>query len=98
MKVSQMSKKNFSNKKHISRECFEKVRYSTYNFAQKRCLDFSEKYNKNFRCYYCDTCNGYHLTSKPLSDFKKYNKKFKCYYCKICNNYHIAYNNLKCNY
>lgn len=47
------------------KKCFEypnKKRYSTKKDAETAILLLSH-ISKNIRCYHCDTCNGWHLTS-----------------------------------
>lgn len=46
------------------KKCFEhpnKKRYNTKKDAEKDLLSIS---NINLRIYHCDSCNGWHLTSK----------------------------------
>lgn len=48
------------------KKCFEypnKVRYNTQKDAETFVLIYNDK---KLRIYYCDSCNGWHLTSKAL--------------------------------
>ena len=40
-------------------------------------IDYRKQYRKESRMYYCDYCNAWHLTSKPLGSTKEYNIKLK---------------------
>jgi len=46
-------------------QCVGKKRYATKDFADKKAVEFSKKFEKAMRVYSCGICGGYHLTSKP---------------------------------
>lgn len=51
-----------------------KNRYNTQREAETAILASSEVGRPELRYYYCDTCTGFHLTSKPRErdfNFKK---------------------------
>jgi hypothetical protein len=55
------------------KQCFthpNKNRYNTQGEAETAILVNNEAGKPELRYYYCDTCSGYHLTSRPLNFLK----------------------------
>ena len=57
-----------------------KIRFDTYNEANARAKYISETSNKSMKAYYCDECDGYHLTTLNKIDDNKYWELYKSSY------------------
>lgn len=62
-------KKKKDNKSHY-RDCKRKVRFNSDYDALK-----NGKKHGMTNCYYCEYCNGYHLTSRDI-DYELFNKTY----------------------
>ncbi len=49
----------------LHRQCFGKKKWRSADVADKRAKQFSRRYGKKVRSYYCDICDGYHLSTTP---------------------------------
>ena len=48
--------------------CLKKRRYPTLQTAQEAINKVHKKRKTELRIYYCNICNGYHLTHKALEE------------------------------
>jgi GTPase involved in cell partitioning and DNA repair len=57
-----------------SKDCVKK-RYETREEAKEGIKKYSEKYNNKQRLYYCNKCDGFHLTTKTLEQMEVINAR-----------------------
>lgn len=60
--------KDLRHGKNIWRTCRNKIRYATYDYAIKKALKYTKKYEKAQYVYWCPFCYGYHITGTPQKD------------------------------
>ena len=59
---------DLSHGKNLYRSCLSKRRYRTYHYALEQAKKYTEKYGKKQYVYWCEYCNGYHITSTPRKE------------------------------
>lgn len=53
------------------RMCLKKRKYKTEKQALQKAQEYTEKYEKIHRVYYCPLCGFYHLTTKQYINKKE---------------------------
>lgn len=70
-------KRNIKYKKHIGRQCKAKNRYKTESDVRRAIKGVQRHKDIDLDFYYCNNCNGFHMTSKTtIREAEDYGKEY----------------------